>query len=71
MLYVEIPDKIAGIQVHLENRHYTLAELVDIIGCHMDACGDSSDDDEYSDESDNEDCSDDDFPKRLFNNFLN
>ena len=66
MLYVEIPDKIAGIQVHLENRHYTLSELVDIIGCHMDG----STDDE-SDESDEDDCSDDDFPKRLFNNFLN
>lgn len=61
MIYVEISDRLADLQVFLDGGHYSLSDLVDIIAEHMDG---STDD--YSEDS----CSDDDFEHRVLGDLL-
>ena len=56
MIYLEIADRIAHLQVFLEGGHYSLSDLVDIIAEHADGSEDTSEE---------SDTSDDDFENRV------
>ena len=57
MIYVELNDKIAKIEILLENRYYSINELVHLLSGYDNGSDDSTEED---------DCSNDDFNHRIF-----
>tara|TARA_R110000772_G_scaffold49715_2_gene114455 strand:+ start:957 stop:1139 length:183 start_codon:yes stop_codon:yes gene_type:complete len=50
MIYVELNDKIAKIEILLENRYYSINELINLISSYDDGSDDSTEESNSSDD---------------------